>query len=315
MNNIDLTNRIKKRFAYLKKWAKRESITCFRVYEKDLPDYPLILDWIDGEAVVWVFDRKRDETDTQKEIFKKEIVESVLQALELSDSKLHLKERRRQKGVESQYEKIAHSKTFKIIEEGGLKFELNLTDYLDVGLFLDHRNTRKMCRELARGRRFLNLFAYTGSFTCYAIDGGAISTTTVDLSNRYTEWAARNLALNGFDKRDSDRIVVDDCLSFLNSETSENTYDLIVCDPPTFSNSKKMKTSFSVDDDYGRLIRSCLDLLSPTGILIFSTNSRSFKLDPAELPDTIKIKNVSQKTVPPDFRNRKIHQCWVLERA
>jgi len=315
MTTDDLNNRIKKRFSYLKKWAKREKITCFRVYEKDLPDYPLILDWYDGEAVAWIYDRKRDETETQKDKFNQAVKAAILQALDLAEDRLHLKTRRRQKGTGTQYEKLKRLNIKKVVEESGLKFEVNLADYLDTGLFLDHRDTRSMCRKLAKGKRFLNLFSYTGTFTCYAIDGGAISTTSVDLSASYTKWAERNLALNGFGQRGSDRLISENCLSFIKLEAARNRYDLILCDPPTFSNSKRMKTSFSVDEDYGDLIRSCLKLLSPSGTLIFSTNSRKFKLDPGELPSGLKIEDITEKTIPVDFRNRRIHSCWVIGRT
>jgi len=232
MINQDFSNRIKKRYSYLKKWARREAITCFRVYEKDLPDYPLILDWIDGEAVAWIYDRKKDETDDQKEAFTQSVKATILQALDLEDACLHLKTRRRQKGLGVQYEKLKRLNIKKVITESGLKFELNLEDYLDTGLFLDHRSTRALCRDLAKGKRFLNLFSYTAAFTCYAIDGGAISTTSVDLSTSYTKWAERNLALNGFGQRESDRLITENCLSFVKLEAAKTRYDLIFCDPP-----------------------------------------------------------------------------------
>jgi len=314
MEHNDLTNRLIKRYSSLKKWAKREAITCFRIYEKDLPDYPFILDWYDGEAIAWIYDRKKDETEAQKQNFTKEVKTAIFQALDILPNTLHIKTRGRQKGLTAQYEKINHLNRSKTIQESGLRFEVNLTDYLDTGLFLDHRNTRLMCRKLARGKRFLNLFAYTSSFTCYAIDGGALSTTSVDLNKSYSKWAERNLALNGFDNRPSDRLIVDNCLSFIKLEAGKNRYDLIVCDPPTFSNSKKMKTSFSIDQDYPDLIHSCMKLLSPSGQLIFSTNSRKFKLDPSQLSQNISLKNITQKTIPPDFRNPKIHQCWLIEK-
>ncbi len=308
----DLKNRIKKKFAHLKKWAKRENITCFRVYERDLENYPLIIDWFDGDAVCWLYDRKRDDTDVKKEQYKTKVSDTICQGLDISDAYLYLKSRRKQKGV-AQYEKISQLNNTKIVAEGGLKFEINLTDYLDTGLFLDHRKTRDLCRNLAKGKRFLNLFSYTGSFTCYAIDGGAISTTTVDLNTRYSDWAEQNLALNGFEKRRSDRIITDNCLSFVKLDAAKNRYDLIFCDPPTFSNSKKMKTAFSVDSDYPDLIKSCIKLLSPGGTLIFSTNSRSFKLDETKLPSSIKIENITKKTISEDFKTVKSHQCFLIQ--
>ncbi len=310
-----LANRIQKRWMHLKKWAKRELVTCFRVYEKDLTDYPLILDWYDGEAVVWLYERTRDETDAQQDAFQAEVMQGVSEALSLPLSQIHLKSRYRQKGLQSQYEKVAYSGQTRVVREGGLKFEVNLHDYLDTGLFLDHRITRRMCREMAAGTRFLNLFAYTGSFTCYARDGGAAATATVDLNANYSEWTRRNLALNGVSSRPSDRVITQDCISFLKEESALNPrgYDLIVCDPPTFSNSKKMKAgSFSVDEDYPYLLRHCVRLLAPGGIVIFSTNSQKFRMDLSQVPASLRVEEITAKTRPPDFRNPKIHRCWKL---
>ncbi|RAP31449.1 oxidoreductase [Candidatus Marinamargulisbacteria bacterium SCGC AG-343-D04] len=313
MENYDeLTNRIAKRFTHLKKWAKRNSINCFRIYNKDLGNFPLILDWYDGDALVWLYNRKKDETDAQKEQFKENAIASIYSALNIPEKALHIKQRRRQTGLSSQYEKNSHQEYRKIIQEGNLKFEVNLSDYLDSGLFLDHRNTRNMFRKMAEGKRILNLFAYTGSFTCYAIDGGATSTTSVDMNKNYGEWIKRNLALNGFDHRKSDRVITDNCLSFIKLEAARNRYDLIICDPPTFSNSKNMKTTFSIDKDYPDLLKSCIKLLSPSGTLIFSTNSRNFSLDAAKLPPKVQLDSLTHKTVPEDFKSQKSHQCWMI---
>ncbi|RAP38980.1 hypothetical protein DID80_01205 [Candidatus Marinamargulisbacteria bacterium SCGC AAA071-K20] len=311
----ELSNRIKKRFSYLKKWANRESIMCFRVYERDLPDYPLIVDWYNGDAVVWLYDRKKDDTDEQKKQFKKDVISAVLSSLEIENSNLHLKERRRQKGVDSQYEKITKKNTTKLVVEGGLKFEVNLSDYLDTGLFLDHRKTRALCRSMAKGKSFLNLFAYTGSFTCYAVDGGAKTTTTIDLNSSYTKWAEKNLELNNLSKRGNHRFMVDNCLSFIKLEAAKNRYDLIVCDPPTFSNSKKMKTTFSVDEGHVDLIKSCIKLLSKSGTLIFSTNSRGFKLDLDQVSKGVDIEEITHKTIDEDFKSKKSHRCWLITKG
>ena len=181
---------------------------------------------------------------------------------------------------------------------------------MDTGLFLDHRKTRILCKELSEGAHVLNLFAYTGSFTCYAIEGGALSTTTVDLSKTYTEWTKRNLQLNDMHNRDSDRVIVADCLSYL--KTDKRVYDLIICDPPTFSNSKKMETTFSVERDYKELLIDCINRLSPTGTIIFSTNAKGFKLDTDNFPKSLTITNITMKTLSKEYRDRQPHQCWYL---
>ena len=304
-------NRIKKRFSHLKKWARRSQITCFRVYAKDLPDYPVICDWYDGAVVAWIYDRKRDDTPAKKEVYLNAIQTAILTAFNIPEKDLFIKFRGPQKGF--QYQKLGHQRVIKTIEEQGLKFEINLSDYLDTGLFLDHRPTRQLCRSLAKGKRVLNCFSYTGSFSMYAIDGGAISTTSVDMSNTYSEWAQRNLALNGFKKRASDRFVIENCLSFLKNDATRNRYDLIICDPPTFSDSKKMTRSFDINRDYIELITDCTKLLAQDGLLIFSTNSKSFKLEPSKLPSQLQIKNITHKSVPEDFKSKRPHQCWLIK--
>jgi 23S rRNA (cytosine1962-C5)-methyltransferase len=202
------------------------------------------------------------------------------------------------------------------VEEQGLRFEVNLSDYLDTGLFLDHRNTRAMVRDRAAGKRVLNLFAYTGSFTCYARAGGARSTITVDLSNTYCDWAARNLALNNFTAGPDHSIVRADCLDWLvHDARAAGPFDLIVCDPPTFSNSKAMaRRSFALDRDLPELLQILRDLLAPGGELFFSSNSRGLRLEEDLLPAGFSVEEISGRTVPQDFRNKKIHRCWILTR-
>ena len=314
MTYNDLKNRIKKRFTHLQKWAKKETITCFRVYERDLPDYPLIIDWYDGDVVAWMYDRKKDETDSQKKQFEENTKETILNTFNLTDSNLYIKKRGRQRGVTTQYKKLSHQSKTKQIKENNLSFQVNLSDYLDTGLFLDHRNTRHFCRQLVKGKRFLNLFSYTGSFTCYAAAGGAISTTSVDLNKTYSEWAELNLRLNGFETEKKHRCIVGNVMAFMKNEASKRRYDVIVCDPPTFSNSKVMKRAFSVEEDYPELIKDCLKLLAPEGTVLFSTNSRTFQLDPKRLPKHTSIKNITEETLPMDFKGKKSHQCWVVRK-
>jgi 23S rRNA (cytosine1962-C5)-methyltransferase len=202
--------------------------------------------------------------------------------------------------------------TVKVIEEHGLKFEVNLWDYLDTGLFLDHRPTRQRVRNEANGKEVLNLFAYTGAFSVHAAAGGAATTTTVDLSNTYLEWAGRNLALNNFTVGDRHRLVRADCLRWL-AETSRQPrgYDLIICDPPTFSNSSSMDKPFAVDKDHVWLLARLRSLLKPAGVCYFSTNFRGFRLADQAWPDGV-IEDVTEASIPEDFRNRKVHRCWRL---
>ena len=314
-----LANRLRKRHRHLRKWARRSGVTCYRLYERDIPDAPCIVDWYDGEAVVWLSLRKRDETPEQDAAWREYVVEEVCSGLDLPIDKVFVKARERQKGL-NQYERLAQHGHVRVVEENGLRFEVNLSDYVDTGLFLDHRGTRALVREAAAGKDVLNLFAYTGSFTVYAADGNARSTTTVDMSRTYCDWAARNLKLNGFSSSEAEgashRIHQGDCLAFLAADSVGSTaWDVIVCDPPTFSNSKRMTSgSFSVDRDHPWLLRHCARLLRPGGVLFFSTNSRRFKLEPSALPPFIATE-ITERIVPEDFRNRRSTRCWRVEGA
>jgi 23S rRNA (cytosine1962-C5)-methyltransferase len=202
-----------------------------------------------------------------------------------------------------------------VVEEHGLRFEVNLSDYVDTGLFLDHRPTRKRVGEEALGRRVLNLFAYTGAFTVHARAGRAAATTTVDLSNTYLDWAARNLQLNGFALDAAHRFDKADCLHWLETAPARGErYDLIVCDPPTFSNSKAMDRTFRVDQDHPWLLGQCAKLLNPGGALYFSTNFRGFELSVDKIRG-LRCEDLSATSVPEDFRNRRIHRCWRMTRG
>lgn len=309
----DLINRLKKKHQHLKKWAKRTHVSCYRIYAKDLPDHPLIVDWYDGDAVVWITPRTIDDTPEKETAYQTHVTHAVCQALQLTEETLHVKTRKKQKGLSNQYTKLASTQGKKWVTENGLHFEVNLTDYLDTGLFLDHRPMRACVKEWSKDKRVLNLFAYTGTFTCYAIAGGAIATTTVDLNTQYLEWAKRNVMLNFKTLRSSDRFIKENCMDFLKHEHSKNRYDLIICDPPTFSNSKSVRHgTFAINDDYPELITTCAKLLAPNGMLLFSTNSKSFKLDPEKLPKKLLIKNVTPQSIPEDFKTCANHQCWLI---
>lgn len=309
-----LANRLKKRQKHLRKWARGNEITCYRLYERDIPEYPCIVDWYDGEAVVWLYERTRDETAAQQAHFRQDTIDQILDGLSLEPAQLFIKERAVQSGLQSQYERYGRHHHVRIVQEHGLHFEVNLSDYLDTGLFLDHRPSRHRVREIASGKRFLNLFAYTGSFTVYAIAGGAPQTTTVDLSQTYCQWAARNLAHNQFTESRLHQIIAHDCLQYLQeAKRRGEQYDMIVCDPPTFSNSKKMQqASFSVQRDHVPLLLACRDVLAPSGELIFSNNARGFTLDNDALSPYFTIEDITQQSIPEDFRNRRIHTCFRL---
>jgi 23S rRNA (cytosine1962-C5)-methyltransferase len=304
-----LTNRLQKRMRHLRKWANRHDISCYRLYERDIPEFPLIVDWYDGEAVVWLYERNSEDDNAWHE----DALNQIQAALEITPRQIFVKTRAVQRGLQQQYERFGEQGHIRLVQEHGLTFEVNLSDYLDTGLFLDHRPTRVLVQTDAVRKRVLNLFAYTGSFTIYAAAGGAKATTTVDLSKNYCGWAVRNLKHNGIRESDQHRVIADDCFRFLAADN--RSYDLIVCDPPTFSNSKRMtRGSFSVDRDHPELIQACLARLARGGTLIFSTNSRGFQLAEAPLPRGFGAREITAQTIPEDFRNDKIHRCWRIEK-
>jgi 23S rRNA (cytosine1962-C5)-methyltransferase len=312
-----LGNRLAKQLRHLRGWARAGGITCFRLYERDIPEFPAIVDWYDGDVVAWVYRRTRDETPEQVRAFEDRCEEEILDGLQVPGARLHMKYRGRIADRTEQYDRVDDRGVSKVVEEQGLRFEVNLSDYLDTGLFLDHRKTRSIIRHYAKGMRVLNLFAYTGSFTVYARAGGALATTTVDMSRTYQDWTRRNLELNGFVPDESHRLVAADCLQFLEAgPAAGERYDYVVLDPPTFSNSKRMEAgSFAVDRDWPRLLSLASRFLADGGWLYFSTNSRQLRFDDALAPPGFEVREISARTVPDDFRNRRIHRCWTLRRA
>jgi 23S rRNA G2069 N7-methylase RlmK/C1962 C5-methylase RlmI len=313
-----LGNRLAKQLKHLRGWAKAGGITCFRLYERDIPEFPAIVDWYDGDVVAWVYNRTRDDTPEKVRAFEDLCEEEILDGLQVPGARLHMKYRGRIKDRSEQYDRVDDRGVVRTVEEQGLKFEVNLSDYLDTGLFLDHRKTRSIIRHYAKGKRVLNLFAYTGSFTVYARAGGAIATTTVDMSKTYQDWTKRNLELNGFAVDGAlHRLVHADCLQFLGAGPAPGErYDYIVLDPPTFSNSKRMEAdSFAVDRDWPRLVEMATRWLADDGWLYFSTNSRQLKWDDAQVPAGYVAREISERTVPDDFRNRRIHRCWTVTKS
>ncbi len=304
-------NRLRKNLKKLKKWAAKEKINCYRLYDADLPEYAVAVDLYDDEVHLQEY-RAPKEIDEQKAAERlRDVQDAVPLVLGLSPDKVHLKVREQQRGNQ-QYEKQARRGILKEVQEGNCQFLVNLTDYLDTGLFLDHRPTRQLIQKLANGTRFLNLFAYTGAATVHALQGGAIATTTIDMSRTYLEWAKKNIALNHFSPEEEEFIQAD-CLGWLDTATGE--YDLIFLDPPTFSNSKGMAATFDVQRDHVELLRKTLRLLAPGGVLIFSNNLRKFSMNFDDLAD-LEIENISNKTIPLDFeRNPRIHNCWLIKKS
>lgn len=308
-------NRVQKNLKKLAKWAKQQHIDCYRVYDTDLPEYALAVDLYQSEKLwVQVQEYEAPKTvDAQKAAQRLTEALSVLpKILGIPCEQLFLKVRRKQKNIE-QYEKQAELGKFHSVAEGGCRFWVNFSDYLDTGLFLDHRPLRLLLQREANGKRFLNLFAYTGSATVHAAFGGASATTTVDMSNTYLDWTKRNMALNNL--KGAHEFIQADCLEWLEREAKkrQRQYDLIFLDPPTFSNSKRMEQVFDIQKDHVRLITDAIQLLAPGGVLYFSTNFRRFKID-SEALAPLRLENISAKTIDADFaRDPKIHHCWRIQ--
>ena len=309
----DYANRLRKNLKKLEKWARQEGIACYRLYDADLPEYNVAVDRY-GEWVVvqeYAPPKTIDAAKARQRLF--DVIGATLSVLELPANRLVLKTRERQKG-KNQYQKLGEKGDFFEVQEYNARLLVNLTDYLDTGLFLDHRIARHMLGKMSKDKDFLNLFSYTGTASVHAGLGGARSTTTVDMSRTYLEWAERNLRLNGLTGRQH-RLMQADCLSWLRE--SDETFDLIFIDPPTFSNSKRMEEDFDVQRDHIMLMRNLKRLLRAGGTVMFSNNKRGFKMDLEGLASLgLKAQDITQKTLSQDFaRNRQIHNCWLITHA
>lgn len=301
-------NRLQKNLKQLGKWARRENITCYRVYDADMPEYALAIDlyhdWVHVQE--YAAPRSIDPEKAQARLF--DALAAIPQALNIDQSRVVIKRRERQSGTR-QYERQNSQGQFTEVSEGGVKLLVNLTDYLDTGLFLDHRPMRMRIQREAAGKRFLNLFCYTATASVHAAKGGARSTTSVDLSKTYLDWARRNLSLNGFS--DKNRLEQGDVMAWL--QACRDEYELIFIDPPTFSNSKRMEGVFDVQRDHVELLDLAVARLAPGGVLYFSNNFRKFQLD-EHLLERYAVEEITAHTLDPDFaRNSKIHRAWRIQ--
>ncbi|OQW74002.1 MAG: 23S rRNA (guanine(2445)-N(2))/(guanine(2069)-N(7))-methyltransferase [Proteobacteria bacterium ST_bin11] len=310
-------NRLRKNLKKIGKWAKQNQVSCYRLYDADLPEYAVAVDVYQGEQT-WVNVQEYESPKTIDPAKANQRLAGAMmeipKVLEIPKEQVFLKIRRKQKSTD-QYEKQGESGRFHVVEEGGCKFWVNFEDYLDTGLFLDHRPIRLMIQQQAKGKRFLNLFAYTGSASVHAAVGGAASSVTVDMSNTYLDWAKRNFDLNSI--QGDHKLIRANCVEWLAEQAGakdKQQFDLIFLDPPTFSNSKKMDEAFDIQNDHLHLLRSATALLAADGVLYFSTNFRRFKLDRQALAD-LQIEDISAQTIPEDFaRDQKIHYCWRITR-
>lgn len=359
-------NRLAKKYKQLRKWARRERVTCYRLYDRDIPEVPLAVDlyeflpdgmdskvdaaiFLKGEDArisandlsaakekaarqfvhLYLYERPYEKSDSDEEIWLSEMRKAAASVLEIPESHVIQKLRKKQKG-ENQYEKIESERTVEsCVQECGQLFKVNLSDYLDTGLFFDHRPLRSVVRSECAGKSVLNLFCYTGSFSVYAAEGNARRVESVDLSNTYLEWARFNFALNDFDP-DSPKFFFTrgDVTGFLNQKLAEvpnadrsNRYDIIVLDPPTFSNSKATRNTLDINRDWSELVKKCVNLLNDGGVLYFSTNSHRLKFDAELVPKatdsgrSVTVSDMTEKSLPEDFKGTKAHRLWKIQIA
>ena len=307
-------NRLQKNYRHRRRWAEREGLTAYRLYDRDIPEYPFAVDWYGGRVHVVEYPRRRAVREGTSEAQRAEVLAAVREVLGVAPEHIYTKTHLPKPWGREQYGRAGTGGERFVVEEQGLKFWVNLKDYLDTGLFLDHRRTRARIRNEAAGKRFLNLFCYTGSFTVYAAAGGASHTTSVDLSNTYLDWAAENLALNGL-AGPRHQLVRADVLRWVEEAcAAPERFDLVVLDPPSFSVSKGMARSFDVQRDHPKLLARVLGLLAEGGTLYFSTNFQGFRLDPKALAGA-RLEELTPRSLPEDFHYREVHRCWKIQHA
>lgn len=307
---IMLENRLVKLYKHRGKQAKRMNISCYRLYDKDLPEFPISIDLYEDKVYVAEYVSKHGFTEEEHLEWLEKTIEVIRKVLAIADENVFVKQRKRMHHRSQQYEKTDEQKQFFTVEEIRLKFLVNLSDYLDTGLFLDHRTTRQMVHSEAKDKRVLNLFCYTGSFSVYAANAGAAKVTSVDLSKTYLQWAEDNFIINHLKDKTKYEFIHADCVQYLKT-LSAHSYDIIVMDPPTFSNSKRMDDFMDIQRDHVQLINDCINALSVNGVLYFSTNFTKFLLDEAAINST-HIKDITKATTPFDFEGKLKRWCYKI---
>jgi len=305
-------NRLEKVYRHLGKQAKRMGITCYRLYDHDLPEFPFCIEIYEKTFYVAEYKRRHGMDEDEHDEWMKQSIVVICEILKGSDENIFLKLRQKKPDRLGQYQKTAGEQSEFIVEENKLKFIVNLSDYLDTGLFLDHRLTREKIKGEAKDKKVLNLFSYTGSFSVYAAAGEANEIVTVDLSKTYLGWAQRNMKLNEFADPSKYKFIHADVLQYLHT-IPENYFDIVILDPPTFSNSKRMEDILDIQRDHVKLINDCLRILKPRGKVYFSTNYRKFILDNEAIAAS-SIKDITKQTTPFDFEGRINRVCYLIEK-
>jgi 23S rRNA (cytosine1962-C5)-methyltransferase len=306
-------NRLLKVYKHKSKQAKRLNVSCYRVYDHDLPEFPFAIELYSDKIYVAEYRRRHNLSDEEHEEWLQSSFEVISKILNLPVDNIYSRERKRQSHRDKeQYEKQNSAQDFFKVEENGLQFLINLTDYLDTGLFLDHRITREMVKKASPDKRVLNLFCYTGSFSVYAASGNAKSVTSVDLSKTYLEWAKDNFGINQLKDTSNYHFIHADVTQYLKT-LEKDSFDLMVIDPPTFSNSKRMKDFFDVQQDHVELINDALQAVSAKGSIYFSTNFSRFVLDEQNIQAS-SIKNITKQTTPFDFEGKLKRFCFRIEK-
>ncbi|MGZ8538254.1 MAG: class I SAM-dependent methyltransferase [Flavisolibacter sp.] len=304
------SNRLEKQYRHMGKQARKQGIGCFRVYDHDLPEFPFMIEVYEDKLYVAEYKRRHNLSEDEHEVWMLGCRKVMVEVIGIPDENIFIRTRQRKEGRLGQYQKLDAAKNEFIVTENGLKFIINLSDYLDTGLFLDHRITRQMIKELSERKKILNLFCYTGSFSVYAAAGQATKVVSVDLSKTYLDWADRNMKVNFPDFEHE--VVHADVMQYL-GQLAPGSFDLIVLDPPTFSNSKRMEDFLDIQRDHVQLINDCINLLSINGIVFFSTNFTKFKLDEEKI-NASEIKDITKRTTPFDFAGKLKRQCFRITR-
>ena len=305
-------NRLTKVFRHVSRIAKKQDVSCYRIYDHDLPEFPLCIEKYEDWLYIAEYRRNHHMEDEEHAQWLEDCKLIIGEITGVSESRLVLRTRQRKSNRQDQYQKLDDEQQFMIVHEQGLRFKINLTDYLDTGLFLDHRITRNIVRQSSSGKKVLNLFCYTGSFSVYAAAGGASEVISVDLSKTYLKWAKENMELNELQDPVHHQYLHEDVIQYLPTLPKEY-FDLVIMDPPTFSNSKRMEDFLDIQRDHPQLINNTLAAIKPGGILYFSTNFSRFEMKTAELTDCT-VKDITGQTTPFDFQGKLNRYCFRIIR-